>query len=237
MRETVDQLGVKKMNKVLLVEDDKQMLDLLEQFLQQGNYFCEISRCAKEALSYIKKERFSIVLLDVRIPEIGGRPLCEEIRGFSDVPVLLVTECAAQDDIIKGLKSGADDYITKPFEQRELLARIEVLLRRTNAKNEIEINNLCWNENCFRLTYKEESIKLTPKEFTILGYLMKNPNQVFVREQLINLIWGYASVTDERTVDSHVQNIREKVRQSGFPIDDHFKTVWGVGYKWVNYPS
>ncbi|MDS8741813.1 response regulator transcription factor, partial [Streptococcus pneumoniae] len=139
-----------------------------------------------------------------------------------------------QEDIVKGLKLGADDYITKPFNEEELLARIEALLRRQRPKNIIEVGGLKWNEERFELSYRGTPIKLTPKEFFMVGQLLKNPGKVFSRGQLIMLIWGYDSETEGRTIDSHVRNVREKIRQSGFPVDKHFLTVWGVGYKWLN---
>lgn len=146
----------------------------------------------------------------------------------------MLTARDQREDIIKGLRLGADDYITKPFNEDELLARMTAILRRRMPKVHVEVNGLLWNKEKFDLTYKNVPIKLTPKEFIMIGHFMKNPNQVFAREQLINLIWGFDSETEGRTVDSHVRNMRDKIRQAGFPIDNHFKTVWGVGYKWVN---
>lgn len=220
--------------KVLLVDDEKRMLDLLELYLRAHKYKSKKALSAKEALSYIEEETFDIVLIDIMMPEMNGWDLCRAIRKNSDVPIIMVTAREQKEDIVKGLKLGADDYITKPFDEEELLARIEALLRRSSTANKIEVNGLLWNEDEFELSYNNKPIKLTPKEFTMLGYLMKKPNQVYTREQLIELIWGYESQTDGRTVDSHVRNIRDKIRQVGFPIEDYFLTVWGLGYKWVN---
>lgn len=224
------------MVKVLLVDDEKRMLDLLALYLRPHNYSCRKAISAKEALSFLKDEIFDIILIDIMMPEMNGWELCQEIRKNSDIPIIMVTAREQKEDIIKGLKLGADDYVTKPFDENELLARMEALLRRTEPLKRIEVNGLLWNEDEFELSYKNNVIKLTPKEFTMLGYFMKKPNQVFTREQLIDLIWGYESQTEGRTVDSHVRNMREKIRQAGFPIDDHFKTVWGIGYKWVMKP-
>ncbi|MFD1851802.1 MULTISPECIES: response regulator transcription factor [Bacillaceae] len=222
------------MVKVLLVDDEKRMLDLLELYLRAHKYKSKKALSAKEALSYLEEETFDIVLIDIMMPEMNGWDLCRTIRKNSDVPIIMVTAREQKEDIVKGLKLGADDYITKPFDEEELLARIEALLRRSSTANKIEVNGLLWNEDEFELSYNNKLIKLTPKEFTMLGYLMKKPNQVYTREQLIELIWGYESQTDGRTVDSHVRNIRDKIRQVGFPIEDYFLTVWGLGYKWVN---
>ncbi|WP_088051894.1 response regulator transcription factor [Virgibacillus dakarensis] len=222
------------MKKVLLVDDEQRMLDLLALYLEPHHFNCTKALGSDMALSYIEKETFDIVLLDIMMPEMNGWELCQGIRHVSDVPIIMVTARDQREDIIKGLRLGADDYITKPFDEDELVARMEALLRRRIPTNRMEVHGLLWDEDRFELTYKHQPIRLTPKEFAMIGLLMKKPNQVFAREQLIELIWGYHSDTDGRTVDSHVRNIREKIRQAGFPIDDHFKTVWGVGYKWVN---
>ncbi|PAV30551.1 DNA-binding response regulator [Virgibacillus profundi] len=222
------------MKKVLLIDDEKRMLNLLELYLKPHHFDCKKAQLAKEALTYIQEETFDIILLDIMMPEMNGWELCQEIRRISDVPIIMVSAREEKEDIIKGLRLGADDYITKPFNEGELLARMEALIRRNFQGNHIEINGLLWDEERYVLSYKNKPIKLTPKEFTMVGHVMKNSNQVFSREQLIDLIWGIDSETEGRTIDSHVRNMREKIRRAGFPIDDHFKTVWGVGYKWTN---
>ncbi|MGI2326680.1 response regulator transcription factor [Planococcus sp. YIM B11945] len=222
------------MQKVLLVDDEQRMLDLIALYLKPHNYFCKKAVSALEALAFLEMESFDIILLDIMMPEMDGWELCHEIRKFSDVPIIMLTAREQQEDIIKGLKLGADDYITKPFHEEELLARMGALLRRMSPKNVIKVNGLLWDEDRFEFTYNRQSIKLTPKEFLMMGHLLKNPNKVFSREQLIQLIWGFDSETEGRTIDSHVRNVREKIRQVGFPVDDHFITVWGIGYKWIN---
>lgn len=224
------------MYKVLIVDDEKRMLDLIVLYLQPHQYICKEALGATEALSYIHQETFDIILLDIMMPEMDGWELCQEIRHISDVPIIMLTARDQHEDIIKGLRLGADDYITKPFNEEELLARMSAILRRREPKSYVEVNGLIWNKDRFELTYRTNPIKVTPKEFIMIGHFMRNPNQVFAREHLIDLIWGFDSETGGRTVDSHVRNMREKIRQTGFPIDDYFKTVWGVGYKWVNNP-
>ncbi|MCP2036541.1 DNA-binding response OmpR family regulator [Planomicrobium sp. HSC-17F08] len=222
------------MQKVLLVDDEKRMLDLVALYLKPHHYLCTKALGPFEALSYLEKETYDLILLDVMMPEMDGWELCREIRKVSDVPIIMLTAREQQEDIIKGLKLGADDYVTKPFNEGELLARMEALLRRRAPKKSIEVKGLFWDEDRFELSYQNQSIKLTPKEFLMLGQLLKNPDKVFSRDQLIQLVWGFDSETEGRTIDSHVRNVREKIRQVGFPIDDHFLTVWGIGYKWVN---
>ena len=222
------------MHTVLLVDDEKRMLDLVALYLKPHNYACTKALGPFEALDYLENEPYDLVLMDVMMPEMDGWELCREVRKFSDVPIIMLTAREQQKDIIKGLKIGADDYVTKPFNEEELLARMEALLRRRTSKTSIEVNGLLWDEERFELSYQKNSIKLTPKEFLMLGQLLKKPNKVFSRDQLIELIWGFDSETEGRTIDSHVRNVREKIRQAGFPIDDHFITVWGIGYKWIN---
>lgn len=222
------------MQKVLLVDDEKRMLDLVALYLKPHHYLCTKALGPFEALRYLYKETYDLILLDVMMPEMDGWELCREIRKVSDVPIIMLTAREQQEDIIKGLKLGADDYVTKPFNEGELLARMEALLRRRAPKKSIEVKGLFWDEDRFELSYQNQSIKLTPKEFLMLGQLLKNPDKVFSRDQLIQLVWGFDSETEGRTIDSHVRNVREKIRQVGFPIDDHFLTVWGIGYKWVN---
>ncbi|MFC4712949.1 response regulator transcription factor [Planococcus dechangensis] len=221
------------MHKILLVEDEQRMLDLLALYLTPHNYHCTKAQGASEALYQLNQNPFDLVLLDIMMPDVSGWELCAKIRSFSDVPIIMLTAREQQEDIVKGLKLGADDYITKPFNEAELLARIEALLRRTSKKL-IEVNGLKWDEERFELSYHDTPIKLTPKEFFMVGQLLKHPKKVFTRDQLIELIWGYNSETEGRTIDSHVRNVREKIRQSGFPVDKHFLTVWGLGYKWIN---
>lgn len=220
------------MHKVLIIDDEKRMLDLIELYLRPHRYDMTKVQCALEALSFIEKETFDIILLDIMMPKMNGWEFCEEVRCLSEVPIIMITARDQTEDLVKGLKIGADDYITKPFNEAELLARMDALLRRVYPKSQVEVNGLRWDKDQFELTYNGTFIKLTPKEFILIGHFMNNPNQVFEREQLIELIWGFDSDTEGRTINSHVRNMREKVRQAGFPIDDYFQTVWGIGYKW-----
>ena len=220
--------------KVLLVDDEQRMLDLVALYLKPHQYNCIKAHSGKEALSLLESESIDLVLLDIMMPDMDGWELCRKIRSFSTVPIIMLTAREQREDIVKGLRIGADDYVTKPFDEEELLARMEALLRRSAPPKKVAVGELIWDEEQFELSYRQESIKLTPKEFAMLGLLLQNPNKVFERDRLLDTIWGFNTETEGRTVDSHVRNIREKIRQAGFPIDDHFKTVWGVGYKWIN---
>jgi DNA-binding response OmpR family regulator len=218
---------------ILLVDDEKRMLDLLDLYLSPKGYHCEKCESGLSAIQYLENNKVDLVLLDIMMPEMDGWETCKRIREFSNVPIIMVTARDQTTDIVQGLKIGADDYITKPFDESELLARIEAVLRRSIGKrSKIEFQGLVWDEDQHKVQYKNQPICLTPKEFAVLGLFLKNPNRVFSREQIIVSLWGYNANTEERTIDSHVKNIREKLRQVGFPIDQFLQTVWGVGYKW-----
>ncbi|WP_153126025.1 response regulator transcription factor [Peribacillus tepidiphilus] len=218
---------------ILLVDDEKRMLDLLNLYLSPKGYHCVKCESGLSAIQYLENNKADLVLLDIMMPELDGWETCKRIKEFSNVPIIMVTARDQTLDIVKGLNIGADDYITKPFDEAELHARIEAVLRRTVGKrSKIEFQGLVWDEDEHKVHYQNEPIFLTPKEFAVLGLFLKNPSRVFSREQIIMSLWGYNANTEERTIDSHVKNIREKLRQVGFPIDRFLQTVWGVGYKW-----
>jgi DNA-binding response OmpR family regulator len=218
---------------ILLVDDEKRMLDLLDLYLSPKGYHCVKCESGISAIQYLENNKADLVLLDIMMPELDGWETCKRIREFSNVPIIIVTARDQTLDIVKGLNMGADDYITKPFDESELLARIEAVLRRSVGKpSKIQFHGLVWDEEQHKVQYKDHPVWLTPKEFAVLGLFLKNPSKVFSREQIILLLWGFNANTEERTIDSHVKNIREKLRQAGFPIDQFLQTVWGVGYKW-----
>lgn len=221
---------------ILLVDDETRMLNLLGLYLEPHGFKCIKSGSGKDALNLLEEEKIDIVILDVMMPELDGWTTCKKIREFSNVPIIMLTARTETIDVIKGLKFGADDYVTKPFNEDELLARIEALLRRTNDSKEklLVFKGLEWKEESVELKYHNQVIQVTPKEFALIGLFLKNPHKVFSRDHLLSIIWGINSHIDDRTVDSHIRNLREKLRNAGFPVDNHLFTVWGIGYKWVN---
>ena len=222
------------MKTILLVDDEERMLDLLSIYLSP-TYRCIKITSGQEAVAYLENAHADLILLDVMMPEMDGWSTCSHVREFSDVPIIMLTARNEKSDIVKGLHLGADDYVTKPFDEEELLARIDALFRRINDKEKkgVQFKGLWWDEESHELTYEKQLIQLTPKEFSLLGLLLRNPNKVFSRSHLLEIIWGYNAYTEDRTIDSHVRNIREKLRQANFPVDQYLSTVWGVGYKWV----
>jgi len=222
------------MKTVLLVDDEQRMLDLLALYLTPHGYKCIKKTSGMDALTFLENEQVDIVLLDIMMPEMDGWATCEKIRELSSVPIIMLTARSAKEEVVKGLKKGADDYVSKPFNEEELLARMEAVMRRsTNVQDEsLKSNGLNLDEDAFVATYQNQKIPLTVKEFSLLSLFLNNPNKVFSRDHIISTLWSFDTETDYRTVDSHIKNIREKFRQVGFPIDDYLKTVWGIGYKW-----
>lgn len=222
------------MKTLLLVDDEARMLDLLNIYLSPV-YHCIKLYSGREAVVHMKNSYADLILLDVMMPEMDGWSACAKIREFSKVPIIMLTARNEKSDVVKGFQLGADDYVTKPFDEGELLARIDALFRRMDDKDTkaVHFKGLKWDEESHELTYEGQQIQLTPKEFSLLGLLLKNPNKVFSRAHLLESIWENKAFTEDRTIDSHVRNIRDKLRQANFPIDLYLSTVWGVGYKWV----
>jgi DNA-binding response OmpR family regulator len=221
------------MKTILLVDDEPLMLDLLALYLSPAGYDCLKMTSAIEAIDYLESHHADLILLDVMMPDMNGWDACRKIREHWDIPIIMLTALGEKPDIVKGLKIGADDYISKPFDEEELLARIEAVIRRNQSDHDkITFLGLELDLNSFVLQYSGKLIPLTPKEFAMMEMFLKNRNKVFSREHLITSIWGYGVSTEDRTIDSHVRNLRDKLRKAGFPADEHLVTVWGVGYKW-----
>lgn len=221
------------MKTILLIDDEPMILDLLSLYLSPLGYNCVKKNSATDAINYLKSHSVDLVLLDVMMPEMDGWETCQEIRKNWDTPIIILTSMSEKSHIVKGLNTGADDYISKPFDEEELTARIEAVLRRSQREaKKIFFKGLTLDHDSFQFQYDGKEIPLTPKQFGMISLFLSNPNKVFSREHLITSIWGYDVSTDDRTIDSHIRNLREKLRKAGFPVDDHLQTVWGIGYKW-----
>jgi DNA-binding response OmpR family regulator len=222
------------LKKILLVDDEVRMLDLLALYLSPKGYACIKMSSAADAIHYLETESVDLIILDVMMPEMDGWDACKEIRKKYNIPIIMLTARNDKIDVVKGLKLGADDYISKPFDEEELIARIEAVLRRNMGENDkIEFKGLVLNIDSFELSYNHKPVPLTPKEFSLLRVFLQNRNKVFTREHLLSSVWGYSVATEDRTIDSHVRNLREKLRKTGFSVDDYLTTVWGLGYKWL----
>ncbi|MGG0667048.1 response regulator transcription factor [Sporosarcina koreensis] len=224
------------MQTILLIDDEQRMLDLLGLFLEPHGFNCIKALTGKKGLEIVKDEKVDLVLLDVMMPDLDGWEVCKNIRQLSTIPVIMLTARTDKADIVKGLEFGADDYITKPFDERELVARVNALLRRVSSEVTENSNTVygdfTLNRDSYSLHYKNMEVQLTLKEFYIIEALITHPKRTFTREQLLRTAWDYNTFTDIRTVDSHIRNLREKLRVAGFPINDFLLTVWGIGYKW-----
>lgn len=224
------------MRTILLIDDEKRMLDLIELFLIPHGFRCIKETNGQAAIETLKHEKINLVLLDIMMPEIDGWEVCRKIREFSDVPVIMLTARSDKLDLVKGLDTGADDYITKPFEEGELVARVKALLRRIPADESdaemIIYGDFKLDKETYSLQFNDLKVQLTLKEFYIVEALISRPNKTFTREQLLFSAWEYNTYTDIRTVDSHIRNLREKLKTAGFPSDEFLQTVWGIGYKW-----
>ena len=220
---------------VLIVEDDRNIAQLLQMYLEKEGYSVATAFDGGQGLSKFRSLQPNLVLLDVMMPVMDGWALCKSIRTESQVPIIMLTAKGETEDKITGLKAGADDYITKPFEMREVLARIEAVLRRSSnitaekKARKISFDKLTIDMDSFELLVDGKKIDTPPKEMELLYYLASSPNRVYTRNQLLDEVWGFDYFGDSRTVDVHIKRLREKVEN----ISDQWalKTVWGVGYK------
>ena len=220
---------------VLVVEDDKNIRDLLQMYLEKEGYAVTAAADGGEALTKFRAIHPDLVLLDVMMPVMDGWAVCKLIRAESQTPVIMLTAKSETDDKVSGLKSGADDYITKPFEMREVLARIEAVLRRSGSAaaeppaRRLVFDKLVIDMDSFSLTVDGKTVDAPPKEMELLFYLASSPNRVYTRNQLLDDVWGFDYFGDSRTVDVHIKRLREKLE--GVSEKWNLKTVWGVGYK------
>lgn len=219
--------------KVLVVDDDEKISSLIELYLKKEGYEVIKARDGVDGIYKFKNEAPNIVLLDLMLPKKDGYEVCKEIRKISNIPIIMLTAKGETFDKVLGLELGADDYIVKPFEPKELIARIKAVLRRTQQDIEEEkvvvYPNLLIDLNTYVVKIEDKEIEMPPKELELLYYLASHPNKVFTREQLLDQIWGYEFDGDTRTVDVHIKRIREKIENEKYSWK--IKTVWGVGYK------
>ncbi len=225
--------------KILLVDDEWNMRNLIRIYLMKEGFEVKEASSGYEALSMMKQYSFDLILLDVMMPGMDGWQVCKTIRETETIPIILLTARTETKDKVLGLGIGADDYLTKPFEPEELLARVYSLLRRSmiNQLNKlqetmIEHQNLRISPEAREIYIHDVSIDFTPKEFDLLLYLAQNIKRSFSREELVERLWGYEYSGDARVVDTHIKNIREKLQRSGLGYNP-IQTVWGVGYKFA----
>ena len=220
--------------KILVVDDDPNICELLRLYMEKDGYTVAIANDGETAVKVFDETKPDIVLLDIMLPRMDGWQVCREIRKTSDTPIIMVTAKGETFDKVLGLELGADDYVVKPFDTKEIMARIKAVLRRTATVVEETVKQVDYEDLSITLTnyemkVKGEVISTPPKELELIYHLASNPNRVFTRDQLLDEVWGFDYYGDSRTVDVHVKRLREKLEN----ISDKWalKTVWGVGYK------
>ena len=223
------------MGKVLVADDDKNICELLRLYLVKEGFQVVLAGDGEEALARFSVENPDIILLDVMMPRLDGWQVCREIRKKSECPIIMITAKGETFDKVLGLELGADDYVVKPFETKEIVARIKAVLRRTgksaaeNDIKEVSYDKLVVNMTKYELKVDGKVVDTPPKELELLYHLASNPNRVYTRDQLLDEVWGFEYYGDSRTVDVHVKRLREKLE--GVSDKWTLKTVWGVGYK------
>lgn len=223
------------MSKVLVVDDEKLIVKGIKFSLEQEGWEVDAAYDGEEALNLARTKSYDLMILDVMLPKFNGLEVCQQVREFSNIPIIMLTAKGEDMDKIMGLEYGADDYVTKPFNILELKARIKAILRRSSniekkqGKKMIEVGELRLEVNSRRVFLNEKEINLTAKEFDMLELLANHPGKVYSRDQLLDTIWGYDYPGDVRTVDVHVRRLREKIEPNpGQP--EYIHTKWGVGY-------
>ena len=221
-------------NKILIADDEKNIVELAKLYLERDGYETVCAYDGEDALSVFEKEAPELIILDIMMPKIDGWQVCREIRKTSQVPIIMLTAKSDTFDKVLGLELGADDYMTKPFEPKELVARVKAVLRRAEPlddteKKEVSFPNLSINIENYELKINGETVEAPPKEIELLYFLAQNPNKVYTREQLLDKVWGFDYFGDSRTVDVHIKRLCQKLEAAH--ENWQLKTVWGVGYK------
>ncbi|MBE6968682.1 MAG: response regulator transcription factor [Ruminococcaceae bacterium] len=220
--------------KALIIEDDINIADLLSLYLEKDGFEVFLAADGGEGIRLAQEKEPDLVLLDIMLPVVDGWVVCKEIRRFSQVPIIMLTAKGEVSDKITGLEMGADDYVTKPFEVKELMARIHAVMRRTDAEEKsserkLSFDKLTINLDSYELVVDGKRVDTPPKEMELLYHLASSPNRVYTRNQLLDEVWGFDYFGDSRTVDVHIKRLREKLE--GVSEKWSLATVWGVGYK------
>ena len=220
--------------KILIVDDDQNICELLRLYLAKEGYETLIAHDGEKALELFEQNKPNMVLLDVMMPKMDGWEVCRRIRAQANTPIIMLTAKGETFDKVLGLELGADDYVVKPFDSKEVVARIKAVLRRCNPEESgkegvIQFENLSLDMSRYELKVKGKVVEAPPKELELLAYLAGHPNRVFTRDQLLDEVWGFEYYGDSRTIDVHIKRLREKLE--GASEQWSLKTVWGVGYK------
>jgi len=216
--------------RILIVEDEPKLAEVIRDYLQQASYSCHWIADGLQVVDWVRQHEIDLVLLDLMLPGRDGLELCKEIRGFSAVPIIMVTARVEEIDRLLGLELGADDYICKPFSPREVVARVKAVLRRSAPREELADDGLRLDEPGYRATLKGIDLQVTAVEFTLLAYLADHPGRIYSRSQLMDAIYSDHRVVTDRTIDSHIKKLRKKIAAVS-PDEELIHSVYGVGYK------
>lgn len=220
---------------ILVVDDEAHIRELVRLYLEKDGFKVTGAADGEEALRKVKTLSPQLIILDIMLPKLDGWEVCREVRKTARTPIIMLTAKGEEFDKVLGLELGADDYLTKPFSPRELVARVKAILRRTvpdelsAAGDKIILPGLVIDQSAREVKVAGQEVPLTPKEFDLFWFLARHPAKVFTREQLLTAVWGYDYYGDLRTVDTHIKRLREKVEKDGAAY--HVRTIWGVGYK------
>lgn len=217
--------------KILVVDDESRMRKLVRDFLVKNNFDVLEAADGEEAVDIFYQEKnIALIILDVMMPKMDGWEVCREIRSHSDVPIIMLTARGEERDELQGFELGVDEYISKPFSPKILVARVEAILRRSghgDQEDVLELGGITLNKTAHLVTIDGRTIELSFKEFELLTYFMENPGIALSREKILNHVWNYDYFGDARTIDTHVKKLRSKMGEKG----DYIKTIWGMGYK------
>ena len=224
--------------KILIVDDDKNICDLLRMYLEKEGYAVVMAHNGVDAVNTFNIENPDLVLLDIMLPQLDGWQVCREIRKISEKPIIMLTAKDETFDKVLGLELGADDYVTKPFDTKEIVARIKAVLRRTSATKgsdmkEVRYDKLVINLSNYDMKVDGVSVDTPPKELELIYHLASNPDRVFTRDQLLDDVWGFDYYGDSRTVDVHIKRLRDKLK--GVSDEWELRTIWSVGYKFETH--
>ena len=224
--------------KILVVDDEKNICDLLRMYLEKEGYTVVMAHTGLDAVNMFAAENPDLVLLDIMLPELDGWQVCREIRKISEKPIIMLTAKDEVFDKVLGLELGADDYMTKPFDTKELVARIKAVLRRTSQVKETDVKEVKYDKLSIHLSNYElvvdgVAVDTPPKELELIYHLASNPDRVFTRDQLLDDVWGFDYYGDSRTVDVHIKRLRDKLK--GVSDEWELRTIWSVGYKFETH--
>ena len=220
---------------ILIVEDEKKLANILLEYLNKDGFHTKHIASGSKVIPWVKKNNPDLILLDLMLPEMNGKKICQEIRNFSSLPIIMVTAMVEEIDRLIGLELGADDYICKPFSPKEVIARVKAVLRRSDPDyiKESQSSGFQVNPDHYSITLSGKKLELTPVEFRLMSMFIEYPNRVYNRDQILNKVFDDGRIVLDRTVDTHIKNLRQKLKAVN-PKSDYIRSIYGIGYSFEN---